>query len=170
MDRDSVTSRRRGGPTGWFVIALLILPVLELAVIIQVGQLIGAWPTIILLVVESALGAWIVRREGAGAWRALNDSMARGRMPGREMADAALILVGGTLLLTPGFVTDILGFLLVIPPSRAVARRLLARYVRRRFTVVATSATTTVVQGQVVEGDVVDDAAPPGDTPPRTGE
>lgn len=132
--------RRGPGLLAWFVAGLLLLPVLEIAVIIQVGQVIGPWPTLILLVVESALGAWIVRREGGGAWRALNETLAAGRMPGRELADSALILVGGTLLLTPGFITDAAGFFLVIPPTRAVARRLFGRLARGRLTVVATAS------------------------------
>jgi UPF0716 protein FxsA len=131
------------------------VPVIELAVIIQVGQVIGAWPTIALLVVESALGAWIVRRQGTSAWRAVNDALAQGRPPGRELADGALILVGGTLLLTPGFVTDVLGFFLVLPPTRALARRLLARYARRRL-VVVTPGTGAPRRGDTVTGEVVD--------------
>ncbi|MGH3316676.1 MAG: FxsA family protein, partial [Nocardioidaceae bacterium] len=98
--------------------ALLVLPILEIYVIIQVGQVIGAAPTIALLIVESALGAWIVKREGRRAWEALNASFSTGRLPTRELSDAALVLVGGTLLLTPGFVTDVFGFFFVLPFTR----------------------------------------------------
>lgn len=151
--------RRRPGPAAWLAVGLLLLPIIELAVIIQVGQVIGAWPTIALLVVESALGAWIVRREGTGAWRSLNAALAQGRAPGRELADSALILIGGTLLLTPGFVTDIAGFWLVLPPTRALARRLLARYARNRVVVVTPGMgrrPPQTVTGEVVDVDVVD--------------
>lgn len=122
------------------VLAFLALPILEIYVIIQVGQVIGAWPTVTLLVVESLIGAWIVRREGRRAWRELRAAVGSGRLPSRELADGALVLVGGTLLLTPGFVTDAAGFLLVIPPTRALVRHWLLAYAARRATRAATGA------------------------------
>ncbi|QFG26745.1 FxsA family protein [Actinomadura sp. WMMB 499] len=115
------------------VLAFLLLPVLEIYVIIQVGGLIGAWPTVALLVAESLLGAWIVRREGRRAWRALQETFGRGALPDRELADAALVLIGGTLLLTPGFVTDVVGFAFVLPFTRPLARGLLSRWAARRM-------------------------------------
>ncbi|WP_067464953.1 FxsA family protein [Actinomadura macra] len=114
------------------VLAFLLLPVVEIYVIIQVGQEIGAWPTVALLVAESLLGGWIVRREGRRAWRVLQETFGRGAIPDRELADAALVLVGGVLLLTPGFVTDVLGFAFVLPFTRPLVRRALARYAARR--------------------------------------
>ncbi|HEU4949080.1 MAG TPA: FxsA family protein [Kribbella sp.] len=118
----------------WFVaVALLVVPIVEIYVIIQVGQVIGGWPTLALLLVESALGAWLVKREGKRAWTALRTSLQTGRMPGRELADAALVLVGGTLLLTPGFVTDVFGFFFILPFTRPLARRLLAGIIGRRL-------------------------------------
>jgi UPF0716 protein FxsA len=119
-------------PLGWFALALLVTPVIEIAVIIQVGQQIGVWWTVALLLVESALGAWLVRREGARAWRALNVGFQTGRLPTGELADAALVLIGGTLLLTPGFVTDVVGFFFVLPFTRPVARRALQAFMARR--------------------------------------
>lgn len=86
-----------------------------------------------LLVLESALGAWLVRREGSRAWAALRESLATGRMPSRELADAALVLVGGTLLLTPGFLTDVVGFFLILPVTRPLARSVLQAAVARRL-------------------------------------
>jgi UPF0716 protein FxsA len=116
------------------LVALFVaLPILEIYVIIQVGQEIGALWTVLLLIFESVLGAWIVKREGARAWRALNESLNTGRMPGRELADAALILIGGTLLLTPGFVTDFFGFFAVLPFTRPIARKLLGWALARRI-------------------------------------
>ncbi|CAA9369891.1 MAG: Cytoplasmic membrane protein FsxA [uncultured Nocardioidaceae bacterium] len=108
------------------------MPIVEIFVIIQVGQEIGALPTVALLVVESLLGAWLVKREGRRAWDALRGAVTAGQLPGRELSDAALVLVGGTLLLTPGFVTDVAGFFFVLPFTRPVARRLLAAAVARR--------------------------------------
>jgi UPF0716 protein FxsA len=119
-------------PWTWLAAALLVLPILEIYVIIEVGQLIGTIPTVVLLVVESALGAWIVRREGRRAWQALSTAFGTGRLPGRELADAALVLVGGTLLLTPGFVTDVFGFFFVLPFTRPLAQRAFAWLVSRR--------------------------------------
>jgi UPF0716 protein FxsA len=113
-------------------LGFLAVPVLEIYVIIQVGEAIGGWPTVALLLAESLLGAWIVRHEGRRAWRALKETFGDGGMPDRELADAALVLVGGVLLLTPGFVTDFFGFLFVLPFTRPLVRRLLARYVTRR--------------------------------------
>src|SRR5512139_548244 len=114
----------------------LLLPVVEIYVIIQVGSVIGAAPTVVLLLVESLLGAWIVRREGRRAWKALQQTFAGGALPDRELADAALVLVGGTLLLTPGFVTDVAGFLCVLPFTRPLVRRALVAYARHRVVVV----------------------------------
>src|SRR5690242_13654711 len=113
-------------------LAFLLLPVLEIYVIIQVGELIGGWPTVALLLAESLLGAWIIRHEGRRAWRALKESFGSGGMPDRELADAGLVLVGGALLLTPGFVTDVFGFLFVLPFTRPLVRRLLSWYLGRR--------------------------------------
>lgn len=120
---------------GWLLIALFVaLPIVEIYVIIQVGQAIGALPTVALLVVESILGGWLVKREGRRAWQALRTTLTTGRLPGRELLDAALVLVGGTLLLTPGFVTDIFGFFFVLPVTRPLARRLVTSAVARRAT------------------------------------
>jgi len=118
----------------WFIaLALLLVPIIEIYVIIQVGQVIGGWPTVGLLLVESALGAWLIKREGRRAWNALRSSLQTGRMPGKELADAGLILVGGTLLLTPGFVTDIFGFFFVLPFTRPLARKVLTAFLGRRI-------------------------------------
>lgn len=117
------------------VLLFVVLPIVEIYVIIQVGSLIGPWLTIALLILDSLFGAWLVRQQGRGAWRRLNEAMFSGRVPARETIDGALIIFGGALLLTPGFVTDILGFVLLIPPTRAVVRPLLVRWAGRRMTV-----------------------------------
>lgn len=125
---------RRRGRLGWVLVLLFVgLPLFELYVLIQVGQVIGAWWTIALLVLASIVGAAIVRHEGSRAWRALVEALTQGRMPHRELADGALVLVGGTLLLTPGFTTDVLGALLVLPVTRPLFRALLARTVAARI-------------------------------------
>jgi UPF0716 protein FxsA len=119
----------------WWVLALvfIVLPIVEIYVIIQVGQAIGAWWTILLLIADGFLGSWLMKREGRRAWAALRDAIDNRRMPARELADGALILVGGTLLLAPGFVTDVAGLFCVLPFTRPVARGALSRFISRRF-------------------------------------
>jgi UPF0716 protein FxsA len=119
------------------LIALFIaVPILELWVIIQVGGAIGVGPTLALLLADALLGSLLLRHQGRGAWRRFNLALAERRFPGREVADGLMIAIGGTLLLTPGFVTDIFGLLLLIPPTRAIARRLLRGYLGHRLVVV----------------------------------
>ncbi len=126
--------RARRGRWGWLlVVLLLVVPLLEVVVIIAVGRAIGGWPTFLLLLAESAFGAWIVRHEGARTWASLQEALTTGQMPSRQLSDAALVMVGGVLLLAPGFITDIVGFFLVLPFTRPVARRILEAVVARRL-------------------------------------
>jgi UPF0716 protein FxsA len=119
------------------LIALFILvPIAELYVIIQVGELIGLWPTLALLLADALLGSFLLKHQGRSAWRRFNEALAQRRFPGKEVVDGALILVGGTLLLAPGFLTDIVGVILLIPPTRALVRQLLRRFALGRFTVI----------------------------------
>jgi UPF0716 protein FxsA len=115
------------------VVLFIIVPIAELAVIIQVGQEIGVWWTIALLVADSILGSVLMRAQGRTAWRRFNLAVEEGRLPAREVLDGALVLFGGLLLLTPGFITDALGLSLLIPPTRAIVRRVLARRLERRM-------------------------------------
>jgi UPF0716 protein FxsA len=151
--------RRRGFPWWVLVAAFIIVPILEIYVIIQVGQVIGAWWTIALLIADSILGSWLIRHEGRRAWQALTTALQSGRMPAKELADGALLLVGGTLMLSPGFITDAVGILLILPFTRPVARRLLTGYVGRRLVVVRPDAPPPGPgpQGPVVRGEVIDD-------------
>ena len=119
-------------PTLLLVGLFVVVPIVEIYVIVQVGSAIGALPTILLLLIESLIGGWLVKREGKRAWAALRTTVSTGRMPAKELADAALVLVGGTLLLTPGFVTDVFGFFFVLPFTRPLARRLLTTVIARR--------------------------------------
>jgi UPF0716 protein FxsA len=114
-------------------LALLVVPVAEIAIIVFVGTKIGGWQTVALLLAESALGAYLVKREGRRSWQALQAALNTGQMPGRELADAALILIGGTLLLTPGFLTDVFGFFFILPLTRPITRQWLQRVVERRL-------------------------------------
>lgn len=117
------------------VALFIVVPIIELYVIIQVGQAIGIVPTLALLLADAILGSMLLRHQGRSAWQRFNAALNERRFPGKEVADGAMIVVGGTLLLTPGFVTDIFGLLLLIPPTRAIARRLLKGIVGKRFIV-----------------------------------
>ena len=118
------------------ILLFIVVPVAELYVIIKVGEAIGVLPTLILLLADALLGSFLLKHEGRGAWRRFNEALAARRFPGREVVDGALIIVGGTLLLTPGFLTDIVGLFLLLPPTRAIARRVLKRFTIGRFMVV----------------------------------
>jgi UPF0716 protein FxsA len=148
---------------GWVALAFLLTPIVEIYVIVQVGQEIGAWQTVGLLLIESAIGVWLLKREGRRTWQELRLALNQARVPAKELADAALVLIGGTLLVTPGFVTDVVGFFCVLPFTRPLARRLLLAYISRRVArgtirVVAGPGSgfrprsSTVVDGEVVNG------------------
>jgi UPF0716 protein FxsA len=109
----------------------VVVPILEIYVIIQVGQAIGALWTIALLIADSVLGTILMKSQGRAAWRRFQTALAEGRMPAREVLDGVLVIFGGAFLLTPGFCSDIVGALLLLPPTRAVIRRVVAR----RFTI-----------------------------------
>jgi len=143
------------------VVAFIGVPLLEIYVLVQVGQVIGPWWTILLLILASVLGTWLIRREGGRAWQALTEALQTGRMPARELADGALILIGGTLMLAPGFVTDAVGVLLILPVTRPVARRLLTTLAARRLlSPMATPGNARrpgPTGGPVVRGEVIDE-------------
>jgi UPF0716 protein FxsA len=111
-------------------LAFLVVPLVELYVLLQVGSAIGALNTVVLVVVVGVAGAWLVKREGLGVVRRVRSQVAAGQVPGRELVDGFLILFGGALMLTPGFVTDLVGLALLLPPIRAAARRTLAHRLR----------------------------------------
>jgi len=147
------------------VLALLfvVLPIVEIYLLIQVGQVIGAGWTILLLVADAFLGSWLVKREGGRAWADLTQALQEGRLPHRELADGALVLIGGTLLVTPGFVSDVFGFFFILPFTRPVARRSLGRLLARKLSVELVArppeqprtrqrpGPDSVVQGEVVD-------------------
>jgi UPF0716 protein FxsA len=111
----------------------IVVPLAELYVILQVGQAIGVLDTLVLLIVISVVGAWLAKREGLGVLRRIQRSIEAGRVPGTELIDGFLILLAGALMLTPGFVTDCLAILLLLPPVRVVVRRQLRRRFARRI-------------------------------------
>jgi UPF0716 protein FxsA len=108
----------------------VVVPILEIYVIIQVGQAIGALWTIALLIADSIAGSLLMKSQGRAAWRRFQLALGEGRVPAREVLDGVLVIFGGAFLLTPGFCSDIVGALLLLPPTRAIIRRMLMR----RFT------------------------------------
>jgi UPF0716 protein FxsA len=137
----------------------VVVPILEIYVIIQVGQAIGALWTIALLIADSILGAVLMKSQGRAAWRRFQLAVQEGRVPAREVLDGALVIFGGAFLLTPGFCSDIVGALLLLPPTRAVIRRILMR----RFTF-------GLVSGAMPKRGVPPRGRPPGPGAPGQGD
>ncbi|MGI9622469.1 MAG: FxsA family protein [Acidimicrobiales bacterium] len=117
------------------LLLFIVVPILELYVIIQVADGIGVVETIVLLILVSVVGAWLVKREGLSVLRKVQTELARGQMPTKQIVDGALIMLAGALMLTPGFVTDAVGVLFLIPPTRALFRRLIMSRFRGRVQV-----------------------------------
>ncbi|HEY2769753.1 MAG TPA: FxsA family protein [Solirubrobacteraceae bacterium] len=124
------------------MIALLLLwPVAELFVMFEVANAIGFLYMLLLLLVSWPIGLWVMRSQGRLMWRRLQAAVAEGRRPTREVLDGALVLLGGTLLIIPGFIADVVGLVLLLPPTRALTRGLLRRNLQNRFVVRAVGAT-----------------------------
>src|SRR5215210_8452292 len=122
------------------VLLFILVPIAELYVIIQVGQAIGVLPTLAILIADALLGSLLLRHQGRSAWRRFNEALDQRRFPGREVADGVMITFGGALLLTPGFITDIAGLALLLPPSRAAIRRVMYTMLGRRFKIAGSAA------------------------------
>jgi UPF0716 protein FxsA len=118
------------------VLLFIVVPIAELYVIIQVGEWIGVWPTLLLLLLDAIVGSWLLKHEGRAAWRRFNEALAERRIPAKEVADGFLVILGGALLIAPGFITDIFGILFLIPPTRALARKILYRFTVGRVAIV----------------------------------
>jgi UPF0716 protein FxsA len=138
------------------LVALFIaVPLVELYVILQVGDAIGAVWTVLLLAADSVLGSLLLRSQGRVVWRRFNEALAAGRMPHKEVQDGVLVIFGGAFLITPGFITDVIGLLLLVPPTRAVIRRLAMRVISRRVSM------RVAASGGPVEGTATEYEAPP---------
>jgi UPF0716 protein FxsA len=138
------------------VLLFIVVPIAELYVIIRVGEWIGALPTIAILVVDSVAGSLLLRSQGRSAWRRFNAAVSAGRVPAREVIDGALVIFGGAFLITPGFITDALGLALLVPPTRALVRRVLVGYFSRRFVVSVAARGRRPHRDYDVEGSATD--------------
>ena len=114
------------------VAIFIVVPLAELYLILKVGDVLGWWQTILLLALDSVLGSALLRSQGRAVWRRFNDTMSAGRVPHKELQHGIAVIFGGALLLTPGFLTDILGLLLLLPPTRLVILRLVMRRVAKK--------------------------------------
>jgi UPF0716 protein FxsA len=155
------------------LLALLfvVTQIVEIWILVQVGHAIGGWQTLLLLLLDSLLGAALLRHEGRRTWRAFRLALEERRVPAREVADGALVIIGGTLLITPGFLSDIVGLLFLLPPTRAAIRPVLTRFVAGRLGLAGVvgsrlggAARRRPAYGDVVEGEVVDRPTSPGST------
>lgn len=120
-------------------ILFIVVPIVELVLIIQVGQAVGAWNTIGLLIIDSLVGAWLVKHQGVGLLKRSRERLQKGEMPSDEIFSGIAILFAGALMLTPGFLTDVVGLVILIPPIRSVAMAV----IRRNFHSRATNSSAT---------------------------
>lgn len=163
-------TRRRSRTLKVLLALVVLLPILEIITLILVGRSIGILWTLVLLVAMAALGAWISRRETGRTYRALRQAVDSGRMPTDEVTDTILVMIGGFLLILPGFLTDIVGLLLVLPFTRPAARRVFQTVVAAQAVKVtrggagtgSTGPRRAPGQGQVIEGEVLSEEPPPG--------
>jgi UPF0716 protein FxsA len=153
----------------------VVVPLAELYVIYQVGDAIGILPTLAILVADSLLGSWLLKSQGRTVWRRFNETMRAGRIPHREVVDGVLVIFGGAFLITPGFLTDIVGVLLLLPPTRGMFRGLVTRRVGVRTAFAAGDRVRMrrdpgTAGDDFVEGTAHERDEPNFELPPRTAE
>jgi len=148
-------------PLPLLILLFIAVPLAELYLILQVGDAIGPVWTVLLLAADSVLGSVLLRSQGRTVWRRFNEALASGRMPHREVQDGVAVVFGGAFLITPGFITDVVGLLLLIPPTRAVIVRFAGRRLLRRMSERVTVADARPGRGDFdVEGTATEQAAP----------
>ena len=153
--------------------AFIGVPIVEIAVFIEVGAVLGLWPTLGLVVLTAVLGTWQLRAQGLATLMRAREQVERGALPTRELFDGACLLVAGALLLTPGFITDAAGFLLFFPPVRDILLGLLARHVQTRMQtrvfVDGEEVSTGGPNGPVIDGEYRDVTEPAHPNGPKRG-
>jgi len=147
----------------WLLLLFIAVPILELYGIYLLGDAIGIIPTLLLLAVDSVLGTVLLRSQGRAVWRRFNEAMAAGRMPQREIQDGVAVIFGGAFLITPGFLTDIVGLMLLLPPTRAAIMRIVARRIAKRMTAHITVDDRRGARDYDVEGTATE--RPPAEPP-----
>jgi UPF0716 protein FxsA len=158
------------------LIAIFVLvPLAELYVIFKVGDAIGIVPTLAILVADSLIGSWLLKSQGRVVWQRFNETMRAGKIPHQEIVDGVLVIFGGAFLITPGFLTDIVGVMLLLPPTRSLFRRFVQRRLGRRTVVMATEGGGPIRARREpptdydVEGTASERVDPEFELPPRTG-
>jgi UPF0716 protein FxsA len=117
----------------YLALLIILIPAIDIAVLLISGNTIGVFPTIAFIIMTGVIGAYLAKREGLQTIKRAQEHLAYGQIPGDSVLDGICILIGGTLLLTPGFITDIAGFLLLFPPSRKPVKFLMINALRRRI-------------------------------------
>ena len=151
-------------PLALLLVLFIVVPLAELYVIFKVGDAIGILWTVLLLAADSILGSVLLKTQGRAVWTRFNRELERGRMPHREVIDGVLVIFGGAFLITPGFITDIVGVALLLPPTRAVVRRLVIARVGKRFVTSVAGRRTAPPQDSSdfdVEGSATEYEPPP---------
>lgn len=145
-------------PAVVLILVFIVVPLAELYVILQVGEAIGAPLTVFLLALDSVVGSLLLRSQGRAVWQRFSAATSAGRVPHQEVLDGVLVIFGGAFLITPGFITDVVGLLLLLPPTRAVARRAITGLAKRNFVVRMVSFGTSRRPGPAydVEGTAVE--------------
>jgi UPF0716 protein FxsA len=139
----------------------IVVPLAELYVILKVGDAIGIVWTILLLAADSILGSVLLKTQGRAVWRRFNAELDRGRMPHRDVIDGVLVIFGGAFLITPGFITDLVGVLLLLPPTRSVIRGIVVRRLGKRFVTSVAGRRTAPPRDYDVEGHATEYEPPP---------
>jgi UPF0716 protein FxsA len=137
-------------------VVFLVVPIVEIYVMLQVADVIGVPETILLLIAMSFLGAWLAKLAGLGVLNRLQRTVRAGKVPSAELVDGALVLFAAALMIAPGFLSDCLAILLLLPPSRAVVRRVVLRHIRARGGLLFQAINTTPSGGRPGASDVWD--------------
>jgi UPF0716 protein FxsA len=146
------------------VLIFILVPLIDLVLLLRVGQMLGFWPTLWLVILMGMLGAALARRQGLQTLARINAELAAGQVPTTPLADGALILLAAALLITPGFLTDVFGLALLIPPVRRLVRSGLTRWFQRRIAVTGFPTPSDWIEGETLHGDPKTDE-PPGPRP-----
>lgn len=148
----------------WIFLALIVIPAIEIGLFIEIGGMIGVWPTIAIIFLTAFIGMILLRAQGFAAMTRLQAAMAQGEDPRGPLAEGAMILVAGVLMITPGFFTDTLGFLLLLPPVRAMLIRYAGPALAARATIHRSAQTYRRAPDETIETEYEDLT---GKEPPR---